>query len=164
MKTYVTQDRLKALLDYNSETGIFTWKVCRGGVRIGAIAGAKSEGYRNIMIDKISYQAHRLAWLYVYGKWPEKDLDHINLARDDNRIVNLRVVSDSENKQNQKMYKTNTSGYKGVHFSKASNKWRASICKNYQTIYLGSFDNPKEASLAYVNAAKKYHKYNLVTQ
>ena len=162
MKVYVTQDRLKELLNYNSETGIFTWKVNRGGRKIGSIAGAKSLGYRNIMIDKISYQAHRLAWLFVYGKWPEKDLDHINLERDDNRICNLRVVSDSENKQNQKMYKTNTSGFKGVSWCKNRKKWIASICINYKTIPLGKFDDPKEASLAYLEGAKKYHKYNLV--
>jgi len=162
MKIYVTQDRLKELLDYNSETGIFTWKVNRGGKKKGSIAGATSLGYRNIMIDSISYQAHRLAWLYVYGKWPERDLDHINLERDDNRISNLRDVSDSENKQNQKMYKTNTSGYKGVHWSKYDNKWRASICHNYKNHYLGTFDNPLDASKAYLEGAKKYHKYNLV--
>ena len=161
MKIYVTQDRLKELLNYNPDTGIFTWKVSRGGVKKDAQAGAKSQGYRNIMIDNISYQAHRLAWLYVYGKWPEKDLDHINLERDDNKIVNLREVDDSENKQNQRMYSNNTSGYKGVCWCKNRKKWVASITKNYKTQILGSFEDPLEASKAYIEGAKKYHKYNL---
>jgi len=159
----LTQKRLKELLTYDGNTGVFVWNERRGGsASKGSIAGALTQGYRNIMVDKRTFQAHRLAWLYVYGKFPEKDLDHINLKRDDNRISNLREVNDSENKQNQRKYSTNTSGYKGVWKSKSSKKWKAAICVNYKTISLGSFEKIEDAAKAYEDAAKKFHRFNLI--
>lgn len=159
----LTQKILKELLTYNEHTGVFVWNERRGGSALkGSIAVALSSGYRNIMVDKKTFQAHRLAWLYVYGKFPDKDLDHVNLKRDDNRISNLREVNDSENKQNQRKYSTNTSGYKGVSRKKSSSKWRAEICVNYKKISLGSFEKIEDAAKAYEDAAKKFHKFNLI--
>ena len=159
----LTQERLKELLTYNENTGVFVWNKHRGGFASkGSVAGALSQGYRNIMVDKKTFQAHRLAWLYVDGKFPDKDLDHINLKRDDNRIKNLREVNDSENKQNQRKYSTNTSGYKGVFWSKSSKKWAAAICVNYKIISLGTFEKIEDAATSYENAANKFHKFNLI--
>lgn len=161
----LTQKRLKELLTYNVNTGVFVWNERRGGSALkGSVAGALSQGYRNIQVDKKTFQAHRLAWLYVHGKFPDKDLDHINLKRDDNRISNLREVNDSENKQNQRKYSTNTSGYKGVSWSKSRNKWSAGICVNYKTISLGYFDKIEDAAKAYEDAANKFHKFNLIAK
>lgn len=100
----LTQDRLKELMRYDEETGILTRRVSTSSnARAGDIAGSKDkDGYLVIRIDKKLYRAHRLAFLYVYGRFPEEFTDHINGIRDDNRISNLREVTRQENMQNQK--------------------------------------------------------------
>jgi hypothetical protein len=100
--TELTQERLKELLHYDPETGIFTNLTQRGGhAKKGAVAGTKNSiGYVCIRIDYDQYRAHRLAWLYVYGEFPEKFIDHMNEIRDDNRIINLRLATHQENLHN----------------------------------------------------------------
>lgn len=92
-------ERLRALIDYNRDTGHLYWKA--NGQRAGAI---QDKGYRTLEIDGKAYYAHRVAWFHHYGKWPEQDLDHINRERDDNRIENLRDVSRSENNRNRRSW------------------------------------------------------------
>ena len=101
----MTQEYLKSLLDYNPETGKFIWKVSKNNrVKSGSEAGTiQSSGHRSILIDKKDYLAHRLAWLWYYGRWPEDQIDHINHNPDDNRIENLREVSNQENGKNQSL-------------------------------------------------------------
>lgn len=102
----LTQKRLREVLDYNKETGKFFWKVnIAKNVRMGREAGTIKDGYIYIRIDKRVYAAHRLAWLYHYGKWPEKEIDHINRNPQDNRLSNLRDVSKSENQRNSRASK-----------------------------------------------------------
>jgi hypothetical protein len=98
----LTQARLKQLLDYDPETGVFTWRVNRGGAaKAGTRAGCPTPFYyRVIRIGGRSRREHSLAWLYVHGHWPADELDHINRVRDDNRIANLREVTHAENMQN----------------------------------------------------------------
>jgi hypothetical protein len=100
----LTQDTLKELFHYDPEEGIFTRKLSTSSnARVGDIAGSKnSDGYIQIMINKNLYYAHRLAWLYFYGKLPIYIMDHINGIKDDNRIVNLREVTRQDNNQNKK--------------------------------------------------------------
>jgi hypothetical protein len=122
----MTQQELKELLHYDQDTGIFTWLVPRANnaVKIGTIAGGKSpKGYWRIKIYDKPYQAHRLAWLYVYSEFPKEYIDHINGSRSDNRICNLREATYQQNAFNQKMSSRNTSGVKGVHWSKADSAW-----------------------------------------
>ena len=122
---------------------------------VGMCAGCINHGYLRIKIDKKSYQAHRLAWFYVYGVWPMALLDHINCDPADNRIVNLREANMSENKRNSGPHKDNKSGYKGV--SSKGNRWRAEIWIEGNRIRLGTFTTPEEAYSAYCSAAKKHH-------
>ena len=90
----LTQSRLKELLYYDPYSGIFTWKISSGNMPAGSAAGCLSpEGYIRITIAGKKYKAHRLAWFYVYGYFPENQVVHLNGARDDNRISNLREVS-----------------------------------------------------------------------
>lgn len=99
----VSQDLLKSLFTYDQNTGLFKRKVALGNASHGSIAGSiHHRGYRYIAINKKDYAAHRLAWLYVYGKWPDNVIDHVNGKTDDNRIENLRDVSQKENLKNTK--------------------------------------------------------------
>lgn len=153
--------RIRELLDYDSTTGIFTWRVGRSGLACkGSIAGTTcSKGYIKIRVDGSTYKAHRLAWLYFYGAWPSKDLDHINQKKLDNRISNLREVSASQNNQNKTKRKDNTSGYRGVSRHKRGNQWQARIKIQGKEHYLGLFDSSIEASHAYEAAAKQLHTH-----
>ena len=155
----MNQERLKSLLDYNPETGKFIWRVSkRRGVKAGSEAGnINSNGkYRCIGIDGKKYSAHRLAWLWYYGRWPEDQIDHINHNPDDNRIENLREVSNQENQRNRRLSRNNTSGRVGVHWHKMEEKWRASIKSNGKNIFLGRFKEKEDAIKAREEAEVKY--------
>jgi hypothetical protein len=99
--------------------------------------------------------AHRVAWLYMTGEWPAGDIDHINNNRSDNRFSNLRPATRSLNIANSTKKKSNSSGFKGVSFSKANRKWFAKITVNYRQQSLGYFNTPQEAHAAYVHAARE---------
>ena len=136
----LTKQYLRSVLDYDPITGVFTW--CSRSstkIKIGDKAGYINNlyGYRLIRVDGIKYGAHRLAWLYVHGSFPENEIDHINGIRDDNRIVNLRAVDRQTNARNMKKRKNNTSGVTGVDWHKCKNKWRAQINGNNGIIHLG---------------------------
>lgn len=157
----LTAERLKELLVYSEETGSFLWRGAHSRrVKAGDIAGSVSpKGYIVIGVDKKTYRAHRLAWLYVHGRWPLNDIDHINCIKADNRIVNLREITNAENQQNIKsaISSNKTSGFLGVSRSANRKKWRATIAINGQDIHLGYFDTPEKASDAYVSAKRKLH-------
>ena len=158
-----TVERLKETLHYDPETGVFTGKVARGNISVGKkVGGLHGSGYSYFMVDGKRVGAHRLAWLYTYGVWPKKHLDHINGDRNDNRIVNLREATNAENHQNRKKPKNNTSGYMGVTYHKGQQKWYAQISVENKRKYLGSFETPEEAFDAYLNAKKLYHPFNTV--
>ena len=162
MKNNLTKDRLKQLLEYSERSGLFVRKETTSSNAItGAVAGTTDAlGYVTIRVDGVSHKAHRLAWLYVYGAFPEKHLDHINGNPSDNKISNLRECTAAENQQNQKRRSDCKSGYTGVSFHKASGKWQASIRVNGRTIHLGIFDDPQEAHAEYVAAKTRLHTFN----
>ena len=162
MTQLITQQRLKELLRYDSETGVFHWLVNRGknGTK-NKLAGSRlTEGYLVITIDGRSYIAHRLAWLYVYGVWPTSGLDHINRVHDDNRITNLREATCAQNMQNRNSLSNNKSGVVGVSWNKRINKWSASIKVSYKTIRLGNFSSIEHAAIARAEAKAKYHTFH----
>jgi len=155
---HIDIQRAKSSLDYNSETGLFYWNVSVARcVKVGDIAGCKThEGYIQIRLNGASIRAHRLAWAMHYGYQP-LEIDHINCDKSDNRISNLRECTNSENNANKQIQKNNTSGIKGVCWNKNSAKWQASIKKNRNKIYLGSFINIEDAAKAYDEASKLHH-------
>jgi hypothetical protein len=156
----ITQQELKELLHYNPETGIFTrkTKVNRNKV-IGSIAGTVDvHGYVAIAIDGKKYKAHRLAWLYMYGKFPNHCIDHINNITTDNRIVNLRDATLSQNQYNKKLNINNTSGIKGVSWHTQRKKWRVRIYVNQKEKNFGLYDDLDLARLVAQEARNKYHK------
>lgn len=98
-------------------------------------------------------RAHRVAWALATGAWPEDEIDHINGVRSDNRLVNLRPATRSQNRANIDKSWSNKSGYKGVRLDARSGKWRAQITKDGISTFLGTFDSPEDANSAYVSAA-----------
>lgn len=157
----LTLERLRELLHYDPETGIFTRLIGVKGAAAGRQAGAlDSYGYLRMRIDGKRYKSHRVAWFYVHGKWPAMMLDHINQVKTDNRIVNLREVTASENVQNTSLMANNTSGYRGVTWSKKKHRWKAQITVNKKRIALGHFDTAESAFMAYAKAAKVLHTHN----
>lgn len=155
---------MRDILEYNPDTGHFTWIGKAGrSTRLGAVAGnINTDGYRRICVRGKRYYAHRLAWWFIYGVWPNKEIDHINLNKDDNRIVNLRLVTRSQNKQNMGAIRGSASALKGAHWEPARKKWRAVIVANGKSIFLGRFKTDVEAAAAYAEAAKLYHTHNKV--
>lgn len=93
MATELTQEALKEVLNYDPETGLFTWAKQRGSARKGSLAGCLDRGHLIIRVNKQQYLAHRLAWMYMYGYFPATDIRHINKVKDDNRIDNLTKAS-----------------------------------------------------------------------
>ena len=152
--------RLRVLLRYVLETGVFTWRVRRGpSAKIGAPAGyLHSSGYVYIGIGGRDYRAHRLAWLYVTGDWPADQIDHINGTRADNRFANLRELNQSLNMQNQRRPRSdNASGFLGVCWNKAHGLWRAQIHTNGKQCFIGHFDTAEAAHAAYLTAKREQH-------
>ena len=157
----LTAERLRELLDYDPETGVFTRLVRRGGnALVGSRAGAVcSNGYRYLMVDGTSHCEHRLVWLHVHGVWPTDHLDHVNGVKCDNRIANLRECTHAENHQNLGVRRCNTSGHPGVSWYKAKGKWQAYINTGGERKHLGYFDTAEEAGAAYLEAKKQFHKF-----
>jgi len=154
----VTAHRLRELLHYEPETGAFTWRAYRNQHAMPGMESGRMDwnGYRSIRVDGRNYKAHRLAWLYVYGVWPSGQIDHINGAKDDNRAVNLRDVTQSGNQQNiRAARKNNASGMLGVY--PQGGKWAAKICLERKSRYLGLFATKEQAHAAYLSAKRAIH-------
>ena len=159
----VSAQRLRELLDYDPDTGLFARRVATGkggrfksGLEPGCVS---PQGYRVIAIDRVLYKAHRLAWLHVHGVWPTNHIDHINGIKTDNRLVNLRDVSRSVNSQNRRdaMANNKTSGLLGAYPARTPSRWYAVISAHRHRTYLGMFDTPEEAHAAYLNAKRRLH-------
>lgn len=154
----LTAQRLRELLHYAPETGVFTWLVRRGRVLPGQQAGnVKTNGYRELSVCGVRCHAHRLAWFYVCGTWPQAQIDHINGSRADNRICNLREVSPLTNNQNQREASKNSkTGVLGVS-RHPSGRYIAFICVDRKSKYLGLYPTPELAHAAYLRAKRTLH-------
>lgn len=170
-KTNLTAERLREVLHYDPDTGVFTWRSdLKTGYnnnallhKAGDIAGCKDNiGRFKISIDSCNYYSHRLAWLYIIGEWPTNSIDHINGNNGDNRFCNLRDVLPRINSQNlRKPTKANTSGYLGVTRHKKT-RWRAVIRLPNGTRLYSYHDTAEAAYAAYLAAKRKYHDGNTI--
>ena len=164
MKNELTLDRLRALLNYNEENGVFLWRVDRGARKL---AGHKAgnihpSGYVNIKIDGCIYGAHRLAWLYQMGSWPTNEIDHINGVRHANNFRNLRDVPAVVNMQNVRHVRANkkSSQLIGAVWCKRSQKWTSQLQMCGHRKHLGYFGSEVEAHTAYIEAKRIFHPGN----
>lgn len=156
MKTDLILEAMKAKMTYDPMSGRFTWISPSGRGQVRPEVGTLNEkGYRIIRVAGRLYRAHRLAWLYVYGKWPKEQIDHINGKKDDNRIANLRDVSGHINQQNRGRNLNNIALAKGVTWHKHNNGWTAQIMRNGKNYYLGTYQTIPEASAAYQRALQE---------
>lgn len=150
-------EQVRDRLNYDPFTGVFTWKMAMSNsVKVGQLAGNwHPHGYLRIRIDDIMYRAHRLAWIISYGEWPSGVVDHINRNPKDNRLVNLRDISQKQNMENSGGRK-NFSGVKGVYWHKKNECWRAQICHNQKHYHIGVFSEFEDAVRARKEAEKTF--------
>jgi hypothetical protein len=154
--TELTQEYLQSVLEYNSFTGLFTWtKNKPRSVKVGDVAGSvHPKGYIRIRLQGKQYLAHRLVWLYVYGRWPKEQIDHVNGIRGDNRLTNLRECNREQNRHNSLGHLKAVIPYKGVSRT-ASGSYRALLQHGEHKYSLGCYKTPEEAKEAYDLKAKE---------
>lgn len=158
----LTAERVREVLDYNPETGVFVWKQRTSNrVKVGDVAGGPTgQGYAHIGVDGRRHLAHRLAWLYVHGEWPSMAIDHKNGDGGDNRIANLRLATATQNAQNIRKATTgSTSPLLGVGWNEVRRGWVARIRVNGRTVQLGCFATDIEGHQAYVAAKRQFHEF-----
>jgi hypothetical protein len=151
-KIDLTADFVRSILDYDSESGLLTWKYRENipanwntkyaGEEAGYI---NNQGYQFIGINGSRYLAHRLAWLIVTGEWPKDKIDHEDGDPSNNKFSNLREATQQENNRNRKTNSNNTSGVKGVYWNKPCQKWQVQIKIDGTSTHLGYFDSFDEA-------------------
>ena len=157
----IDQETVKKLFHYDAESGMLIWRFGNGrNVKPWQEVKAKNgNGYYTAKIHGKSYLAHRLAWLYVHGSFPNKYIDHKNRIRNDNRLCNLRDVNTTDNAQNISLPSHNKSGYIGVSWIKSHNCWTVYVKVNKKNKWLGYYKNLDDA-VAVRKAGEKQH-YNL---
>lgn len=154
----LTQARLKELLDYDPATGFFVRraKPARGMRPSGTVAGGSAGNpYSRISVDGVRYYAHRLAWLYMYGEWPEDHTDHRDGEGSNNKGDNLRKATRSQNFANARISKRNTSGFKGVSRRRDTGRFAAYVMVDRKRHCVGCFATAEEASKARLDVAQR---------
>lgn len=155
-----SQKTLKELFTYDAKHGVLRWKQSRGTAQAGAAAGwTHQNGYIYIGLNGRSYKAHRLIWMYVHGADPKGIIDHIDRNKANNRIANLRVVTDGQSNQNKGAYKNNVTGHKGVGWYPLRKLWRVRIQHNGRVHTIGYFSSVAAAVAARNAAEKKLHTH-----
>ena len=154
----LTQERLCEVLNYDPTSGEFKWLVSRGGKSVGKIAGhvSSKDLYQRITIDDVAHLGHRLAFLYMTGKFPKFTVDHIDCDKTNNRWINLREANHSLNGANRGPQRNSSSGIKGVYWNKRKRKWDVRIMAKGRQFFIGFFDDKEKASVAYTAASIKH--------
>ena len=146
---------LNDYLTYCPTSGVITAKVRLGNKPKGSIMGSvDKEGYLSFVVQGKRYYAHRVAWFIQHGLWPER-IDHKNLKRADNRLVNLRECSQAENLRNRPMQRNNSTGYKGVRQRGA--RFYGAVKLDGKLYYTSRYNSIQEAHTARCTLAKELH-------
>lgn len=161
----LTHQRLLEILQYDSETGVFTCRSSGFRRKAGDIAGRAgkphlSRGrmivpYWRISVDGKSYSRSKLVWFYVTGQFPDFEIDHRDTDSFNDRFSNLRRATRALNNANRRVFKNNKAGCKGVHYRSDMGKFRAMISVDGRNRSLGHFDTEQAASKAYEVAAQE---------
>lgn len=170
LKTELTAARLRELLHYDPETGVFTRRTsvlsmsgrsgrpCQhAGTRLAP--KVRPDGYLRATVDGKAYMLHRLAWLYMTGEWPRSEIDHVDGNRAGNAFRNLREATRTENNQNRHSARRDSASRLLGAFRverKGRIVWRSGIRADGRMKHLGYFETPLEAHEAY-RAAKRLH-------
>lgn len=154
----LTQDNLKKIIDYNPDTGIFTWIQSTAlKIKIGQVAGTETKnGYRQLRYKNKCYLLHKLAFLYMTGSIPI-EVDHIDTVKDNNKWNNLRGSTKAQNQHNVSLRVDNTSGIKGVCWNKKTKRWITYLKVQGKVIHRGCFINIEDAKSDIRLAREKYH-------
>lgn len=157
MVVHLSAQEVQRRIDYDPATGLLRWKADPPkGKAVGDLLPSRDNGngYLYSTVNRRAYAVHRLAWVIVHGYWPD-EVDHRNTVKSDNRLINLREASRSQNEMNAPKRSDNTSGYKGVGWHKCKSQWRAYIQKDGKQISLGYHPSAEIAHRAYSTAAKR---------
>ena len=159
----ISPERIRREISYDPDTGLFTWLVrACGRCKHGPFSGtADTAGYYRVKVLGRSYAAHRLAWALTYGEWPTLDIDHINRVKTDNRVLNLRVVSKSENMLNRAKWGECTAP-PGVYPRPGNKKWVAKITVGGVTHRLGTYPSLEAAGEARLLAERNLCRINIL--
>ena len=162
----LTQEYARSVLNYDPETGVFTWRQSGKGRKTGRMAGClhRTLGSVQLQVGGKLYYAHRIAWLYMTGSWPKEHIDHIDGNPGNNAWKNLREATNGENMQNQRRCRKDnkSSGLLGVTWSKPAGRWAAQIQINGARKYLGLHDTPELAHAAYLEAKRELHPFGVI--
>lgn len=155
----ITAEQVREYFDYDHSTGELIWKKEPGGAkRFGTFAGTlDNQGYIAVRFKGTIHRAHRLVWLWVHGDWPDGQVDHINQQKTDNRIENLRVVSNAENRQN-----TSARGCTFMGDKPRKKPWKAELTVDGVRHLLGYYATETEAKIAYYAAKREMHPFAVV--
>jgi len=151
-------EAIKQAFFYDPETGIITWRQARSGIRVGQQAGSlsRADGYIAIMLNRLTYSASTIAWVFITGDFPAGQLDHIDHIRSNDKAINLRLASQHENLKNRTRQSNNVTGITGVHLDRSKGKYRAQIGVDGKHVYLGTFADIEDAIAARKAAESKY--------
>jgi hypothetical protein len=162
----LTAERLRELLRYDPETGIFTRLSCPSRPSwIGKTVGSdRGKGWLSTRLDGAQYFMRDLAWLYMTGEWPTHTVDHENRVKADNRWANLREATHAQQAQNRKVYRTSKSGVPGVirvPYGRQEPRWRTQIEIGGRALYLGFFEDFELAEFVRKEAERKYFTHTI---
>lgn len=154
------QAELMTLVSYDPDIGEFRRLRSCGRWMAGDVAGSeRADGYTFVVLNGRRYRAHHLAWLYVHGVMPAV-IDHVNRDPSDNRISNLRLATLSENQQNRKQARNNSSGFRGASFNRQKGKWLSQINSKGRHYFLGWYDSAEDAGASYELAKHALHTFH----
>ena len=154
----LTHSALLKIVHYDPDSGIFTRLLSAGNTKRGSRTGSLgTRGYLRITIDKRTYLAHRLAFFYMTGRWPDPEVDHKDDTTDNNKWNNLRECSHQQNTSNRRRRKDCRSNLKGAHRCRGLSRWKSSIMVHGVRHHLGTFETAELAHAAYCAAATEYY-------